>query len=59
VLPLLCAWGVWDGRWPSYASLLALELYRDREGGAYFRLVYGGKELVLPGCDNGEDGLGS
>lgn len=51
VLPLLCAWDVWDGAWPSYAALLAIELY-EAEGGRrhYVRLVYAGQELVLPGC---------
>lgn len=51
VLPLLCAWDVWDGAWPAYAALLAIELYEAAEGYEhYVRLVYGGEELILPGC---------
>lgn len=58
ILPLLCAWGVWDNIWPSYAAMVAIELYQQSTDDNYddeylFRLVYAGKELVLPGCDEG------
>lgn len=52
VLPLLSAWGVWDGQWPSYASIITLELYETSDG-HYFRLLYAGKELKLPTCSQG------
>lgn len=51
LLPLLCAYDVWDGVWPSYAALLAIELYDSAtHHGALVRLVYAGQELILPGC---------
>lgn len=51
LLPLLCAWDVWDGAWPSYAALLAIELYESAtHHGPLVRLVYAGQELILPGC---------
>ena len=56
ILPLLAAWGVWDGHWPTYASLLSIELYETSED-HLFRMVYAGRELVLPGCDSGRGRL--
>lgn len=59
VLPLLAAWGVWDGAWPPYAAVLAVELYAadgtghggaEGEGQHFFRMLYGGRELILEEC---------
>lgn len=43
---------MWDGGWPSYASIITLELYETSDG-HYFRLLYAGKELKLPTCSQG------
>eukprot|EP01106_Pelomyxa_sp_JSP_P016353 TRINITY_DN605_c0_g1_i2.p2 TRINITY_DN605_c0_g1~~TRINITY_DN605_c0_g1_i2.p2 ORF type:complete len:120 (-),score=29.14 TRINITY_DN605_c0_g1_i2:59-418(-) len=52
-MTLLSLFGLWDNRWPPYASYLLLELY-TASGGNYVRLVYNGKQLMLPGCDKTE-----
>jgi hypothetical protein len=58
VMPFLAAilGDAWDGRWAGYAYLVSLELYTASAtsdlgaGNFYFRLVYNGKALLVPGC---------
>jgi len=48
--PLLMAYQVWDGKWPSYASLVQIEmLYND--SGEFVRLIYNNEVLRLPECE--------
>lgn len=48
----------WDGRWAGYAYLISIELYSASAasavgtGGYYFRLIYNGQALLMPGCDD-------
>jgi len=52
LLPLLISYDIWDGQWPSYASLLRIELLSDPQNGKNFvRLVYNNECLRLPGCE--------
>ncbi|CEM39194.1 unnamed protein product [Vitrella brassicaformis CCMP3155] len=59
LMPVLAAMGAWDGKWPSYASIIILELYTvgadSRE--AYFRLIYNGEVItsMIKGCDPQQD----
>ena len=61
VMPLLAALDpkLWpDKEWPSYASMIALELYtmNDDDGDSFFfRLVYNGKILTPSGCDSNNE----
>lgn len=49
----------WDGRWAGYAYLISIELYSASAvsavgtGGYYFRFIYNGKVMLLPGCTDG------
>uniref|UniRef100_A0A0G4HSG0 Uncharacterized protein n=1 Tax=Chromera velia CCMP2878 TaxID=1169474 RepID=A0A0G4HSG0_9ALVE len=49
--PLLDVLGLWDGKWPPYASLLLLEMYFTTEG-RKFRLIYNGEVVThrFKGC---------
>jgi acid phosphatase len=49
---LLVAFGVWDGRWPAYASMLVFEFYEQSDSSTVVRANYNGKTLVIPGCGN-------
>lgn len=50
----------WDGRWPAYASMVTIELYRTIESETtpaadpvdnyLFRIVYNAKVMTVPGC---------
>jgi len=52
IFPFLKAYDVWDGQWPSYASLLQIEMLSDFQNGRNFvRLVYKNQPLRLPACD--------
>ena len=46
--PLLAALGVWDGQWVPYASMLHIERWTSPNGPPLMRLLFNGKELVLP-----------
>jgi hypothetical protein len=49
MLPLLLALGVWDGKWPDYASMLVLETVRCAQTGeTYVRCIYNQEEKILP-----------
>eukprot|EP00600_Ochromonadales_sp_CCMP1393_P010783 CAMPEP_0175005836 /NCGR_PEP_ID=MMETSP0005-20121125/5522_1 /TAXON_ID=420556 /ORGANISM="Ochromonas sp., Strain CCMP1393" /LENGTH=485 /DNA_ID=CAMNT_0016261101 /DNA_START=82 /DNA_END=1539 /DNA_ORIENTATION=- len=58
VMPFLAAilGDAWDGKWAAYAALVSLEVYGASSssavgsGGYYFRMVYNGKVLRVPGC---------
>jgi Histidine phosphatase superfamily (branch 2) len=68
IMPLLAALdpNLWpDSEWPSYASLLVMELWHqpddndpdnDTNGGSFqFRLVYNGRVLTMAGCTPNTD----
>lgn len=58
LMPFLAAvlGDVWDGRWAGYAYLVSMELYSASAasplgaGGYYFRLIYNGQAMLVPGC---------
>ena len=58
VLPLLVGFTQSDIKWPPYASLMAIELYRatDHSGQFAVRVVYNGRPLNLSFC-NGHSNL--
>ncbi|KAM9320394.1 lysophosphatidic acid phosphatase type 6 [Gastrophryne carolinensis] len=54
LIPLLIALGIFDHKWPPYASDLTLELYQHRQSKGWFaRLNYNGEEQVVKGCRAG------
>ena len=67
MMPVMVALGVWDGTWPDYASLLALELVTvEGEEGSFVRAIYKGNAAGQPnraeqreitGCARPGDGL--
>eukprot|EP00729_Bicosta_minor_P000272 gene273-8712_t len=71
MMPALVAFGVWDGKWPDYASMLAVEVISLPEKGTesypesqhgkddeYFvRAFYNQKERPIVGCARAGDGL--
>jgi len=51
LMPLLAAYGVWNGIWPPYASLLRVHLLQDNTGNFFVELIYNnGNPLLVPGC---------
>ncbi|KAM4699627.1 lysophosphatidic acid phosphatase type 6 [Discoglossus pictus] len=54
LIPLLMALGIFDNKWPPYASDLTLELYQHQPSREWFaRLNYNGEEQVVKGCPAG------
>ena len=57
VMPFLDLFGAWDGKWPPYAAMVTIELYRPKsgEGGAMVRMLYQGKDVTqkVRGCPQG------
>jgi len=51
IIPLLEAYHVWKGQWPSYASLLQIELLSDSKNNNFVRLIYRNEPLRLPECE--------
>jgi len=52
IFPLLEAYKVWDGSWPSYASLLQIEMLSDLlTQNDFVRFIYRNKPLRLPECE--------
>lgn len=53
LLPLLVGFSQSDIKWPPYASLMAIELYREKENPDQFavRIVYNGQPLKLSFCN--------
>ncbi|KAJ7394020.1 Lysophosphatidic acid phosphatase type 6 [Desmophyllum pertusum] len=49
---LLIALGIFEDKWPDFAADLAFELYRDKDQGYFVRVLYQGKEKILPGCSS-------
>ncbi|XP_061483971.1 lysophosphatidic acid phosphatase type 6 [Rhineura floridana] len=49
LFPLLMALGVFNSKWPPYASDMTLELYQCAKDW-FIRLIYNGEELVPRGC---------
>ncbi|XP_062982852.1 lysophosphatidic acid phosphatase type 6 [Elgaria multicarinata webbii] len=52
LFPLLMALGVFNSKWPPYASDMTLELYQHSKDW-FIRLTYNGEELVPRGCRTG------
>jgi hypothetical protein len=54
LVPFLCALGVYDDRWPPYASNLQIEVAEGQvsEGprGLWVRVLFNDKEMQLPGA---------
>lgn len=51
IIPILMVFGIFDKKWPSYASDLTLELYQHKRSQEWFtRLCYNGAEQVVRGC---------
>ncbi|NXA89399.1 PPA6 phosphatase, partial [Melanocharis versteri] len=54
LLPILLALGIFDQKWPPYASDVTLELYQHRHSKEWFvRMAYRGEEKVVKGCKAG------
>ncbi|KAF7250992.1 Lysophosphatidic acid phosphatase type 6 [Varanus komodoensis] len=49
LVPLLMALGVFNSKWPPYASGVTLEVYQHSKGW-FIRLTYNGEELIPKGC---------
>lgn len=44
----------WDLHWPSYASMISIEVYSGSALSPYpylFRMIYNSKEIIIPGCN--------
>lgn len=56
IIPLLAAFGVWDGLWPTYASMITLELHQMTASPSQYavRFTYAGNTLMLPGCSDSQ-----
>ncbi|KAJ1112829.1 hypothetical protein NDU88_001090 [Pleurodeles waltl] len=51
IIPILMALGIFDKKWPPYASNLTLELYQHKYSQEWYaRLCYNGEEQVVRGC---------
>lgn len=56
IAPLLGAFQIGDGRWPPFASNIAIELVEDvKQHEFYVRARYNGKTKNLPACQNSGD----
>ncbi|XP_063302833.1 lysophosphatidic acid phosphatase type 6 [Pelobates fuscus] len=54
IIPILMALGIFNKRWPPYASDLTLELYQHQVSKEWFaRLNYNGEEQIVKGCQAG------
>ncbi|XP_006018939.1 lysophosphatidic acid phosphatase type 6 isoform X1 [Alligator sinensis] len=54
LIPLLMALGIFDHKWPPYASDVTIELYQHQHSKEWFvRLSYCGQEQVVKGCKTG------
>eukprot|EP00903_Cladosiphon_okamuranus_P012489 g11695.t1 len=51
LVPVLAALKVYDDRWPPYASYISLDVAEDEKGQRLVRVVFNGKEKVLPGAE--------
>ena len=54
VMPLLLAFNISDGVWPPYASQLIFEVYEMADNAHAMRILYNGKVMKLPFCDDKE-----
>eukprot|EP01105_Mastigella_eilhardi_P021210 TRINITY_DN5115_c0_g3_i2.p1 TRINITY_DN5115_c0_g3~~TRINITY_DN5115_c0_g3_i2.p1 ORF type:complete len:336 (-),score=72.81 TRINITY_DN5115_c0_g3_i2:29-1036(-) len=53
---MLSMFGVFDHKWPAYASYLVFELFSDLSSKQdYVRMVYNGQELRVPACQKDGD----
>eukprot|EP00054_Salpingoeca_dolichothecata_P010782 m.59968 g.59968 ORF g.59968 m.59968 type:complete len:433 (-) comp19145_c0_seq1:50-1348(-) len=52
LMPLLMAFGVFDGKWPDFSAAIAIELYQHNKTlEHHVRVSYNEKPMELPGCD--------
>ncbi|CAM9953409.1 unnamed protein product [Pylaiella littoralis] len=51
LVPILAALKIYDDVWPPYASYISLDVAEDQDGERRVRVVYNGKEAVLPGAE--------
>lgn len=49
IAPLLIAFGCYDDRWPPYTADISIELYEDRNGKHFVKVLYCSNEMVLRG----------
>nr|KAG5701816.1 hypothetical protein BaRGS_019027 [Batillaria attramentaria] len=52
MVALLESLGLFDWQWPPFGADFRLELYRDREGEHWVRVLYLGQEKTIRGCDS-------
>jgi len=53
LMPLLSAFQIWDGIWVPYASVASFELWQSSAANRFYvRVIYNGKVMQVPGCDN-------
>ena len=59
LIPMAIALGVYNGKWPGYASRLVIELYRGTKSRYYLRLLFNGKNMTtqMKLCTKFEQGL--
>jgi len=50
LMAVLFALGVYDYKWPKYAADVKIELYKDRAGKSFVKVLYNDEEMKLPGC---------
>jgi hypothetical protein len=53
-MTLLLAFNISDGVWPPYASQLIFEVYEMSDQSFSLRILYNGKVMKMPFCDNKE-----
>ncbi|CAM9464044.1 unnamed protein product [Scytosiphon promiscuus] len=51
LLPILAAFQIYDNAWPPYASYISLDVAENKQGERLVRVVFNGKEAVLPGAE--------
>lgn len=54
MISFLLSLGLFDGKWPPFAADVLFELYTDRSGGGWVRVLYLGKPQRLGGKDGVE-----
>lgn len=53
-MTLLLAFNISDGVWPPYASQFVVEIYEMDNKEFYLRILYNGKAMKLPFCNDQE-----
>eukprot|EP00188_Purpureofilum_apyrenoidigerum_P001898 Plantae.Rhodophyta-Purpureofilum_apyrenoidigerum.ctg20944.p1 GENE.Plantae.Rhodophyta-Purpureofilum_apyrenoidigerum.ctg20944~~Plantae.Rhodophyta-Purpureofilum_apyrenoidigerum.ctg20944.p1 ORF type:complete len:424 (-),score=64.33 Plantae.Rhodophyta-Purpureofilum_apyrenoidigerum.ctg20944:247-1518(-) len=51
LMPMLESLGVFDGKWPSFAASIIVELLKEKESDrAHVRVLYNHEPVTIPGC---------